>query len=100
LFDLIFTLLSRVHLESIIKGEGIDLFKDSLESDKRFLQDFVPMVLRQVNDHGNEHWERLFLVGLQDVQEVIVFEEAHGPVGDLQVDATNAFYNYLEKFWD
>ena len=55
------------------------------------------MVFSEVDNDGNEHWEGFFLVGLQDVQEVIVFEEAHGSISNLQMDATNALDNSFEK---
>jgi hypothetical protein len=64
------------------------------------LQDFVPVILGQVNDNWHKHWERFLLIGLQDVEEVIVLKEAHGSISNLQVDTTNAFYNSLEELWD
>jgi hypothetical protein len=42
----------------------------------------------------------LALVGLQDIQEIIVFKKAHCSVGDLQVNATDALYDTLEKALD
>jgi hypothetical protein len=42
----------------------------------------------------------LALIGLQDIQEIIVFKEAHCSVGDLQVNATDALYDTLEKAVD
>ena len=48
------------------------------------------MVLRQINNDWNEHRERLVLVSLKDVEEVVVLKEAHRSVSDLQVDATDA----------
>ena len=58
-------------------------------------------VLRgEVNDDGHEHRERLLLVGLEDVEEVIILEEAHGSIGNLQMDTTNALYDPLEQSWN
>lgn len=58
------------------------------------------MVLGQVYDDRDKHRERLVLVGLQDVEEVIVLEEAHSSVSYLQMDATNALHNSLEQLWN
>ena len=55
------------------------------------------MILSQVNNDWHKHWEGLLLVGLQDVEEVVIFEEAHGSVSDLQVDAANALDDPLEQ---
>jgi len=60
----------------------------------------VPVILRQVNDNWHKHWEGLILVGLQDVEEVVVFEEAHGSISYLQMNATDAFHDSLEQFLD
>ena len=60
----------------------------------------MPVILSQVNDDWHKHWEGLLLIRLQDVEEVIVFEEAHGSVSDLQMDAANALYDSLEKLWN
>ena len=56
------------------------------------------MVLSQVHDDWNKHWERLFLVRFQDVQEIVIFEEAHCPVSNLQMDTADAFNDSLEQF--
>jgi len=58
------------------------------------------MVLGQVNDDGDEHWESLLLVGLQNLEEVVVLEEAHGSVSNLQVDAAYALDDSLEELWN
>ena len=60
----------------------------------------MPVILSQINDDWHKHWEGLFLVGLQDVEEVVIFEEAHGSVSDLQVDTANALYDSLEELRD
>jgi hypothetical protein len=54
------------------------------------------MVIGEVYDYWNEHWEGLVLVGLQDIQEVVIFEEAHGSIGYLQMNTTNASNDSLE----
>ena len=58
------------------------------------------MVLGQVYDDRDKHRERLVLVRLQDVEEVIVLKEAHSSVSYLQMDATNALDNSLEQLWN
>lgn len=56
------------------------------------------MVVSEVNNDRHEHRESLVLVGLQDVQEVVIFKEAHRSVSHLQVDASNASHDPLEEF--
>ena len=60
----------------------------------------MPVVLGEVDDDWHEHWEGLLLVGLQNVQEVVVLEEAHGPIGHLQMDATDTSDDSLEQLDD
>lgn len=60
----------------------------------------MPVILSQINDDWHKHWEGLFLVGFQDVEEVVIFEEAHGSVSYLQVDTANALYDSLEELRD
>lgn len=54
------------------------------------------MVVCQINNNWNQHWERLLLVGLQDVQEVVIFKETHCSISNLQMDSSNASDNSLE----
>lgn len=56
----------------------------------------MPVVVSEVHNDGDEHWEGSVLVGLEDVQEVVVLKEAHGTVSHLQVDTANALHNSLE----
>jgi hypothetical protein len=58
----------------------------------------MPVVISKVDNDRDEHWEGLILVGLQDVEEVVILKEAHGSVSNLQVDAANASDNSLEEF--
>lgn len=58
------------------------------------------MVFSQLYYGWNQHWEGLFLICLKDIKEIIVLKEAHGPVGNLQMDATNAPDDPLEQFWN
>lgn len=58
------------------------------------------MVLRQVHDHWHQHGEGLFLVRLEDVEEVVILEEAHGAVTDLQVISADGLDNALEELWN
>jgi hypothetical protein len=57
----------------------------------------VPMVVSQIYNDRHQHGEGLVLVGLQDVEEVVVLKEAHGSVSYLQVDSANASHNSLEE---
>lgn len=58
------------------------------------------MVFSEVNNHRYKHWESLVLVGLQDGEEVVILEEAHGSIGYLQMGASNAPHNSSEKWSD
>ena len=58
------------------------------------------MVVCKIYDHRDEHGEGLLLVGLKDVEEVVVFKETHGSVSDLKVDTANASYDPLEQLGD
>lgn len=93
-------LVTRAHLERLVKGDRIDFLEDSLERDQGLLENLVPVILSQINDDGNQHGERLLLICLQDVEEVVVLEEAHSSVGDLQVDTTDALDDSLEEARD
>jgi hypothetical protein len=55
------------------------------------------VLIGEFSNHRNEHGEGLVLVGLQNVQEVIVLEEAHCAVSNLQVDTSDAAHDSLEQ---
>ena len=100
LFDGVSLFETRGHLERFLECIRVDLFQDGLQSDETLLQNFVPVILGQVNDDRYQHWERLVFVGFQDIQEVVVLKEAHGSVSDLQVDTANALDDSLEELVD
>lgn len=52
------------HLKCFLKHIWIDLLQNSLKSNQRFLEDFVPVVLGKVDNYWYEHWEGLVFVGL------------------------------------
>lgn len=56
----------------------------------------MPVVLSQVDNDGHQHRECLLLVGLQDVEEVVVLKVAHGTIGDLKVNTANTLNDPLE----
>ena len=60
----------------------------------------MPMVVSQINDNWDKHRESLVLVGLQNVEEIVIFKEAHCSVSNLQMDTTNTSYNSFEKSSD
>ena len=60
----------------------------------------MPVVFCQINDNRDKHWEGLVFVCLQNVEEIIIFEETHGTISNLQVNTTNTLNNSLEKFRD
>jgi len=100
LLDAELLLLLGLHLEGILEGVGVNLLQDGLQGDEGLLEDLVPVVLSQVHDHRHEHGESLVLVRLQDVQEVVVLEEAHRAIGHLQVVATDRLHDTLEQARD
>ena len=93
-------LISDTQLERLLESDRIDFLQDSLESDEGLLQDLVPVMLRKINDDRHEHGERLLLVSLEDVQEVVVLKEAHSSVSNLQMNTANALDDTLEKAGD
>jgi len=100
LLNLIVLLLVNVHFQRLIEGKRVNFLQDCLQGNQGLLKNLVPVVLGEVNDDGNEHWESFILVSLQNVQEVIVLEEAHRSVCHLEMDSTDALHNSLEKSWD
>ena len=60
----------------------------------------MPVVFSEVHDNGHEHGEGLVLVGLQDVQEIVILEETHRTVSHLQMDTTDALHDTLEETRD
>ena len=88
------------HLHCFFKGEGVNLLQNRLQGNKRFLKNLVPVILGEVYNDRNKHWESLVFVSLKDVEEVVVLEEAHGAVSHLEVITTNALDNTLEEARD
>ena len=58
------------------------------------------MRVSQLVDDGHKHGESLVLVCLQNVKEVVVFEEAHCSVSNLQMITSNRFDNAFEETGD
>ena len=81
--------------DSSVEGKRIDFLQDSFKSYQRLLQNLVPMVLSEVDDDRNQHWESFVLISLKDIQEVVVLKEAHCSVGNLEMDSTDAFDDYF-----
>jgi len=61
------------------------------------LQNLVPVIFSEVYDNWDEHRESLFLIGLQNIEEVVIFEEAHGSISNLKMDTADALYDPLKK---
>lgn len=57
----------------------------------------MPVIVSKVDNNRDKHRESLILVGFEDVEEVIVFKEAHCSISNLQVNTTNTSNNSLEK---
>lgn len=60
----------------------------------------MPVIFSQVNNDWHKHWERLLLISLQDIKEIVVFEEAHSSVSDLQMDSADTLDNSFEELWN
>lgn len=97
LLDCELLLLVSLHLKGLLERERVDLLEDGLESDEGLLKDFVPVVLSEIDDDGDEHGESLLLVSLEDGKEVVILKEAHSSVSDLQVSSSNASHYSSEK---
>lgn len=97
LFDSEYFALFWLHLESFLEGIWIDLLQDSLQSNQTLLKNLVPVILSEIVDNWDEHWESLVLVGLEDVQKVVILEEAHGSISYLQVISANRLDDSLEQ---
>jgi hypothetical protein len=57
----------------------------------------MPVVVSKLNYYRHKHWEGFLLVGLEYVEEVIIFKEAHCSVSDLEMDTSYASNNSLEQ---
>jgi len=56
----------------------------------------MPMSLSHVADHWNQQRESIALVGLENCEEIVVFEEAHSSVSNLKVKTSNTLYQSFE----
>lgn len=81
--DLVLITLFKGTLECL----RVDFLENGLEGIEGLLEDLVPMGFGHVDDDWDEEREGVALVSLEDVEEVVVFEEAHGPIGYLQVQS-------------
>jgi hypothetical protein len=93
----ILLLLASVHSKSFFESKRINLLKDSFESNERLLKNLMPMLLSKLCNDRDKHREGLLLVGLKDVEEVVIFKEAHSSVSNLKMDTPNAFNNSFEE---
>ena len=92
--------LLLLHLKGIFERDWVNLLEDGLKSDEGLLQDLVPVVIGQVDDHRHQHWEGLLFVCFQDVEEVVVLKEAHGAISHLQMVTADALDDTFEKTGD
>ena len=58
----------------------------------------MPVIVCEIDDHLDKHWECFIFVGLQDVEEVVIFEKAHCAVCHLEEYTANAADNAFEEF--
>ena len=73
----------RSHFQSRLESLLIYLFQNCSECNQWLLQDFMPMVFRELNNDRYEDGEGLILVSLEYVEEVVILEEAHRAVSYL-----------------
>jgi hypothetical protein len=85
-------------LESLLKGLEVNLLENRLQGVERLLQDLVPVGFSHMADDGYQQREGVGFVGLEDCQEVVIFEEAHGTISHLQVQPRNALHQPLKEF--
>jgi hypothetical protein len=67
---------------------------------QRFLLLLMPVGVGYRGNDRNQHGECLVSVCFEDRQEIVVLEEAHGSVGNLQVRSGDRFDQSLEQSWD
>ena len=60
----------------------------------------VPVIISKVNNDRNKHWKGLIFIGFENIEEVVIFKEAHGPISHLQMNTSNTSYNSLEQLRD
>ena len=60
----------------------------------------MPVRICELIDNWYEHGEGLVLVCLEDIEEVVILEEAHGTISDLQVITTDRLDDSLEEAGD
>ena len=73
----------RPHFQSCLESLLVNLFQNCSQGNQRLLQDFMPMVLSELNNDRYEDGESLVLVSLKNVEEVVILEEAHRAVSYL-----------------
>ena len=93
-------ILVSIHTEGLFECEGVNLLKDGFQGDQRLLENLVPMLVSQFCDNWDKHGEGLVLIGLEDVQEVVILKETHGAISYLQVNAADTLDNTLEQAGD
>ena len=86
--------------ERLFEGLVVDFLQDGLQGVQRLLQHLVPVRVRNRCDDGDEQGEGGVLLGLQNGQELVILEEAHRPIGHLQLRAGNALNQTLEQLLD
>ena len=84
-------------LKSFVEEVRIDFLQDSTKRNQRFLKDLVPVVLSQIVDSRHQNWEGHFSVSLEDGEEVVIFEETHRSISDLEMISCNASNNAFEE---
>lgn len=97
LLNSIHLLLSGAHAKSFFEGEWINFLEDRLQCNQTLLEDLVPVLVCELCNNGHQHWESLFLVGLEDIKEVVILKETHGSVSHLQMNPSNALDDSLEE---
>jgi len=87
-------------VQGFIEGLIVDFLQNCLQSIQGLLQYLVPVCVGNLWNYWHQKRECKGLIALQDGQEVIVLEEAHGSICHLEMGACNAFDESLEEFGD
>ena len=100
LLNSVLLLLVSLQFQRLLESKLVDFLEDSFESNQRLLEDFVPVILCEVNDNGNQQGESLLLISLKDSQEVVILKEAHGSVSNLKMSSADASNYPSEELGD
>lgn len=86
--------------DDLLEGLRVDVSEDVSQGAEGVLEHVVPVSLGEVHNDRDEDREGLGFVVLEDAEEEVVLEEAHGPVGHLEMRGGDALDQSLEELLD